>query len=75
MPKFLQWLPDTDEEKANLALFTMSRNKEPLPDDQIPILPFDIIARGVIAADAAVDIYEPMNFLGVVYWHCMARII
>jgi len=58
----VEWLPDTDDEKANLHLFTMGKRREPLPDDQIPALPFDVIARGVIAADAAVDIEVPMNF-------------
>ena len=58
----VEWLPDTDEEKANLHLFTMHTTIEPLPDDQIRPLPFDAIARAVIAADAAVDIEVPMNF-------------
>jgi len=58
----VEWLPDNDEEKANLDIFSMAKKSVPVPDGQIPQLPFDIFARAVMAADAAADIEVPMNF-------------
>lgn len=58
----IEWLPESDDERGQLQLFSFKRNREPLPDDQLAPVSFDLIARAVIAADAATDIELPLNF-------------
>lgn len=58
----IEWIPESDQERADLHLFSYKRQSEPLPDDQLPPLSFDFLARSIIAADAATDIEVPLNF-------------
>jgi hypothetical protein len=58
----ITWLPESEEERSQLHLFSYKRETEPLPDDQVASLSFDLLARAVIAADAATDIEVPLNF-------------
>jgi hypothetical protein len=58
----IEWLPDSDEEKAELQLFSFKRTTEPLSDSEVRPLSFDLLARAVLAADAATDIEVPLNF-------------
>ncbi len=58
----IEWLPESEEERAELYLFSFKRRAEPLSDDHIPRLPLDLMARSIIASDAATDIEVPLNF-------------
>lgn len=58
----VEWIPESEEERRKLKLRSFSSKSEPLPDDQIPPLSFDLIARSVFAADAASDIEVTLNF-------------
>lgn len=58
----IEWLPESEEEKADLHLFSYKHRTEPLPDDKVPPLSFNLLARAVIASDAATDIEVPLNF-------------
>lgn len=58
----ITWLPESKEERSQLHLFSYKRRTELLPDDQLALLSFDLLARAVIAADAATDVEVPLNF-------------
>ena len=58
----VNWIPESEEERHKLKLHSFSSKSEPLQDDQIRPLPFDLIARSVLAADAASDIEVALNF-------------
>lgn len=58
----VKWIPESEEERRKLKVHAFSSKSEPLPDDQIPPLSFDLIARSVLAADAASDIEVALNF-------------
>lgn len=58
----VEWLPDTEEEKANLDIFSMAKKRKLISESQFPPIPFDILARAVLAIDIAKDIEVPMNF-------------
>jgi hypothetical protein len=55
-------VPESDQERADLHLFSFESRAEPLSDEEIRPLPFDVLARSIIAADAATDIELPLNF-------------
>jgi hypothetical protein len=59
----IEWLPESDEERADLHLFSFKFSAaEPVPDNEISPLSFDLLARSIIASDAATDIEVPLNF-------------
>ncbi len=58
----LKWIPETEEESTALKLASLSTRRSPLADDQIPPISFDLVARAVMACDAATDIELPLNF-------------
>jgi hypothetical protein len=58
----VQWLPESEEERAQLHIFSYKITAEPVPDDAVASVPFDVLARAIIAADAATDIEIPLNF-------------
>jgi hypothetical protein len=58
----VDWLPESEEEKDQLHIFTMGSKREQFPDKHFQPLFFDVLARCVIAADDAVEIEVPMNF-------------
>jgi hypothetical protein len=57
-----EWLPESDGEREQLGLHKFAMKSEPLPDSTISSAPFDLIARAVIAADAASAIELPLAF-------------
>lgn len=58
----IQWIPETKEERDALKLGSFSTRCSPLPDHEIPPVSFDLVARAVMACDAATDIELPLNF-------------
>jgi hypothetical protein len=58
----VHWLPESQEERSQLHIFSHKVTTEPLPDDEVRPVPFDVLARSIIAADAATDIEIPLNF-------------
>jgi hypothetical protein len=58
----VQWLPESEEERAELHIFSYKITAERVPDDPVMPLRFDVLARSIIAADAATDIEIPLNF-------------
>ena len=58
----VEWVPESDEEKEALPVYSFKHSFESLKDEEIPVLPFEFIARSIIAADAAAEIEVPLNF-------------
>ena len=58
----IEWLPESEEEKEDLHLFSHKRSSEPIPDNTIQPLSFDLLARAIIASDALTDVETPLNF-------------
>jgi hypothetical protein len=58
----IEWLPENEEEKQLLKLHSYKMGWTPLPDRAIQRIPFDLLARSVLAADAAMDIEVILNF-------------
>lgn len=58
----VQWIPESEDERRKLALHSFSSRSEQLPDEQIPPLSFDLMARAVLASDAASEIEVALNF-------------
>ncbi len=58
----VRWLPESEEERSQLHIFAYKITREPLPDSAVQPLQFDVLARAIIAADAATDIEIPLNF-------------
>lgn len=58
----VKWIPESEDERRKLALHSFSSKSEPLQDDQIPPLSFDLMARAVLASDAASEIEVALNF-------------
>ena len=58
----VRWLPESEEERSQLHIFSYKITREPLPDSAVQPLQFDVLARAIIAADAATDIEIPLNF-------------
>jgi hypothetical protein len=58
----VQWLPESEEERAQLHIFSYKITVEDVPDDAVLPVRFDVLARSIIAADAATDIEIPLNF-------------
>lgn len=56
------WLPDSDEEKERLKLFSLKRSVKPLTDTELHPTPFDLVARAFIAALDSKDIEVPLSF-------------
>ncbi len=57
-----EWIPESDEERDLLPLFSYSSTLEPIPSDQIVAVPFSLIACAIFAAEAATDKDVPLNF-------------
>ena len=58
----VEWLPETDAERAELQLQSLKKEVKPAPDEEIEPLSFDLIARAVLAADRATQVDTPLNF-------------
>lgn len=58
----IEWIPENEKERADLHIFSYSCKSEPLPDNEVLPMPFDFLARSIIASDAATDIEVPLNF-------------
>src|SRR5437762_9288039 len=44
------WLPESDEERELLALFSFARKPTEVPDEELPTVPFDLVARSILVA-------------------------
>lgn len=58
----VEWLPESEEERKLLHIYKYQEELKGLTNDEIMPLSFDVIARAVIASDAATDIEVPLNF-------------
>lgn len=58
----IEWVPETMAERSQLQLFTHEIESEPIPDELIKPLSFDLLARAVMAADAANEIEITLSF-------------
>lgn len=58
----IQWIPETQDEAEVLKLGAFSIKRSPLPDHEIRPVSFDLVARAVMASDAAMEIDIPLNF-------------
>lgn len=58
----VEWIPESEDERNTLALHSFSSKSEGLPDEQIPPLAFDLMARAVLASDAASESEVALNF-------------
>lgn len=58
----IQWMPETQEEAEALKLGSFSTNRSPLPDNEIPPVSFDLVARAVMVSAAATELEVPLNF-------------
>ena len=58
----VEWIPDSDEERESLPLFSFQSEPGSLPDDAIGPVSFDLLARSIIAAESAAEIEVPLNF-------------
>jgi len=58
----VEWLPESEQERKLLHIYKYKREIQDLSNNKIIPLPFDVLARAVIASDAATDIEVPLNF-------------
>lgn len=58
----LEWIPESEDERNKLALYAFSSKSEGLLDEEIPTLSFDLMARAVLASDAASEVEVALNF-------------
>jgi hypothetical protein len=58
----LEWLPESESEAKELSVTRFSMKEQPLPDDQISPLSFDLIARAIYSAASAGAAEIPLNF-------------
>lgn len=56
------WIPESEEEKASIQLNDFSTNVAKADTESMPPLPFDLLARCVIAADEATDVEMQLAF-------------
>lgn len=57
-----EWLPESEDEKAQLDVFNFKIDTVPLDISKVPPLPFDLAARSIIAADKATSIEVQLSF-------------
>jgi len=57
-----QWIPENDGEKSLIQLNNFSTDYGHLDFEQMPPLPFDILARSVIAADEVAEVESQLTF-------------
>lgn len=58
----LAWEPESEEERQRIGLFSFERSSEEMADIELEPLPFDLVARSVLAAWNARDINVPLSF-------------
>jgi hypothetical protein len=59
---YREWIPETEEERKELQLFNYQEKIVEVDDSEIPVSPFDLIARSFIGADRGFEIEIPLNF-------------
>lgn len=57
-----QWIPENDAEKLLIQLYDFSTDYGHIDLERMPPLPFDILARSVIAADEAAEVEIQLAF-------------
>lgn len=58
----VEWIPENQEEDEALQIYSFSVSLGESEDSELYPLPFDLIARSIIAADIASEIDVPLNF-------------
>jgi hypothetical protein len=58
----VRWIPESEDERSQLHIFSYKATAQPLADEEVWPMPFDVLARAILAADAATDIEIPLNF-------------
>jgi hypothetical protein len=56
------WLPDSEQEKAELKLYNFKRRNTQKPVEQWPVTGFDLVARAFLAARRGREIESALNF-------------
>lgn len=56
------WLPDSEEERRRLQVFSFARQTVEMPDAELPTVPFDLVARSILVARHAQDIEVALSF-------------
>ena len=57
-----KWIPESEEEKASININDFSTDVAKADTESMPPLPFDLLARCVIAADEATDVEMQLAF-------------
>jgi hypothetical protein len=58
----LEWIPESEEERSALRLHAFTSEYAELDPRSICLVPFDILARSILAANKAYEIEVPLNF-------------
>jgi hypothetical protein len=56
------WVAETKQEQALLAMHSFAVEVSERPDGDFPVVPFDIVARSVLASTQALDTQIPLSF-------------
>jgi hypothetical protein len=59
---FTEWIPESDAEKLKLKINHFETYRGSSKKEDVPILPFDILARSIIAAEDASDVEVSLSF-------------
>jgi hypothetical protein len=58
----VEWIPENEEERSALKLCSFKHSTGDPQPETIPPLPFDLLARSVLAANTAYEIEMPLSF-------------
>jgi len=57
-----KWIPETDDERAQLDLFGFRRTIQRTRPDEMPYVPFELVARSIVGIPQAHDVGVEMSF-------------
>ncbi len=58
----IEWLPENAEEKKKLKIDRFETHRGEMNASDLPFLPFDLLARSIIAADDAAEVETSLSF-------------
>jgi hypothetical protein len=56
------WEPETEKERDQLQVFSFGQKREPVPDNELAVVSFDVVARSFLAAPRAVSAEVALSF-------------
>jgi len=57
-----EWIPENDSDKMKLKINHFETSREKMMTSDLPVLPYDLLARSIIAAEDAIDIEVSLSF-------------